>query len=91
MPCRGRRARTGRPATDRSTDLHILNGEIPPTPYPIISGHGFARTVAGVDPDVRDLPEGTRVAVDPSLFCGRRPVPTEVTGRCRQRHHGTSG
>jgi 2-desacetyl-2-hydroxyethyl bacteriochlorophyllide A dehydrogenase len=53
------------------TDLHILAGEFPPTPYPITPGHEFAGTVvargAGVGPD---LPEGARVAVDPSLLCG---------------------
>ena len=38
------------------TDLHILAGEFPPAPYPLVPGH--------------DLPDGTRVAVDPSLFCG---------------------
>jgi 2-desacetyl-2-hydroxyethyl bacteriochlorophyllide A dehydrogenase len=53
------------------TDLHILAGEFPPTPYPIIPGHEFAGTVAARGPDVRpDLPVGARVAVDPSLYCG---------------------
>jgi 2-desacetyl-2-hydroxyethyl bacteriochlorophyllide A dehydrogenase len=53
------------------TDVHIADGEFPPTPYPIIPGHEFAgRVVArgvGVPADWRD---GERVAVDPSLFCG---------------------
>ena len=53
------------------TDVHIADGEFPPTPYPIIPGHEFAgRVVArgeGVPGDWRD---GERVAVDPSLFCG---------------------
>src|SRR5947208_13166275 len=53
------------------TDLHIVDGEFPPTPYPIIPGHEFAGTVAAAGDGVRDLPEGARVAVDPSLFCGR--------------------
>jgi len=53
------------------TDLHILDGEFPPTPYPIIPGHEFAGTVVSAGPGVSDLAEGTRVAVDPSLFCGR--------------------
>ena len=53
------------------TDLHILAGEFPPTPYPIIPGHEFAGTVVARGADVRpDLPVGTRVAVDPSLYCG---------------------
>jgi threonine dehydrogenase-like Zn-dependent dehydrogenase len=59
------------------TDLHILAGEFPPTPYPITPGHEFAGEVVARGTDVArgdarlpDLPEGTRVAVDPSLFCG---------------------
>jgi NADPH2:quinone reductase len=53
------------------TDMHILAGEFPPTPYPITPGHEFAGEVVAVGHDVApDLPEGTRVAVDPSLYCG---------------------
>jgi len=53
------------------TDLHILAGEFPPTPYPITPGHEFAGTVVARGPDIKpDLPLGARVAVDPSLYCG---------------------
>jgi 2-desacetyl-2-hydroxyethyl bacteriochlorophyllide A dehydrogenase len=53
------------------TDIHIMDGEFPPTPYPITPGHEFAGTVAAVGPGVRlDLPLGAAVAVDPSLYCG---------------------
>jgi 2-desacetyl-2-hydroxyethyl bacteriochlorophyllide A dehydrogenase len=53
------------------TDLHIMDGEFPPTPYPITPGHEFSGTVAAVGPEVRiDLPVGALVAVDPSLYCG---------------------
>jgi len=53
------------------TDIHIMDGEFPPTPYPITPGHEFAGTVAAIGRDVRiDLPVGTKVAVDPSLYCG---------------------
>lgn len=52
------------------TDVHIADGEFPPTPYPIVPGHEFAGTVAATGPGVRDLREGQSVAVDPSLFCG---------------------
>lgn len=53
------------------TDLHIVDGEFPPTPYPITPGHEFAGTVAAVGPGVSlDLPLGAPVAVDPSLYCG---------------------
>jgi len=52
------------------TDLHIADGEFPPTPYPIVPGHEFAGEIVAVGAEVRDLREGMRVAVDPSLFCG---------------------
>ena len=54
------------------TDLHILAGEFPPTPYPITPGHEFAGIVVARGAEAGpDLPDGARVAVDPSLFCGR--------------------
>jgi 2-desacetyl-2-hydroxyethyl bacteriochlorophyllide A dehydrogenase len=52
------------------TDLHIADGEFPPTPYPIVPGHEFAGEVVALGPGVEGVPEGARVAVDPSLFCG---------------------
>jgi 2-desacetyl-2-hydroxyethyl bacteriochlorophyllide A dehydrogenase len=57
------------------TDLHIADGEFPPTPYPIIPGHEFAGRVVARGAGVPgDWPEGARVAVDPSLFCGHCPA-----------------
>ena len=57
------------------TDLHIAEGEFPPTPYPIVPGHEFAGTVVARGADVPDdVREGLRVAVDPSLFCGHCPA-----------------
>ena len=63
------------------TDLHILDGEFPPTPYPITPGHEFAGQVVACGPGTGPgsgpaLTEGDRVAVDPSLYCGWCP-------RCR--------
>jgi 2-desacetyl-2-hydroxyethyl bacteriochlorophyllide A dehydrogenase len=55
------------------TDIHIMDGEFPPTPYPITPGHEFAGTIVAVASDVpaqMNLPVGTKVAVDPSLYCG---------------------
>jgi 2-desacetyl-2-hydroxyethyl bacteriochlorophyllide A dehydrogenase len=52
------------------TDLHIADGEFPPTPYPIVPGHEFAGTIEAVGDGVEELAEGDLVAVDPSLFCG---------------------
>ena len=50
------------------TDLHILAGEFPPTPYPITPGHEFAGIVAARGAGVRpDLPVGARVAVELTL------------------------
>jgi 2-desacetyl-2-hydroxyethyl bacteriochlorophyllide A dehydrogenase len=51
------------------TDLHIADGEFPPTPYPIVPGHEFAGVIA--DGNGSEFGEGTLVAADPSLFCGR--------------------
>jgi 2-desacetyl-2-hydroxyethyl bacteriochlorophyllide A dehydrogenase len=51
--------------------LHIIDGEFPPTPYPITPGHEFAGQIVACGADIRpDLAEGDRVAVDPSLYCG---------------------
>ncbi len=60
------------------TDLHIADGEFPPTPYPIVPGHEFAGEIVAVGThvaaalgrDAAQLTPGRRVAVDPSLFCG---------------------
>ena len=59
------------------TDLHIVDGEFPPTPYPITPGHEFAGEVAAIGPGplsgkrgALGFEVGSLVAVDPSLFCG---------------------
>lgn len=61
------------------TDLHISEGEFLPTPYPIVPGHEFAGEVVALGKNVQQesargvisISVGTRVAVDPSLFCGQ--------------------
>jgi len=59
------------------TDLHIAQGEFPPTPYPIVPGHEFAGEIVAVGTNIpqgsgaKKIAVGTRVAVDPSLFCGK--------------------
>jgi 2-desacetyl-2-hydroxyethyl bacteriochlorophyllide A dehydrogenase len=54
------------------TDLHILDGEFAPS-LPIVPGHEFSGTVVAMGPAARQanpaLRVGTRVAVDPSLYC----------------------
>lgn len=52
------------------SDLNIAAGLFPPTPFPITPGHEFSGVVAEVGTGVDFLSPGTRVAVDPSLFCG---------------------
>src|SRR5450756_2380405 len=52
------------------TDLHIIDGEFPPAPYPLVPGHEFAGEVVALGAGVTGLSIGERVAVDPSLFCG---------------------
>ncbi|MCM6773732.1 zinc-dependent alcohol dehydrogenase family protein [Nocardia sp. CDC159] len=53
------------------TDVHIVDGEFPPTPYPIVPGHEFAGEVVALGGDAAGVRAGDMVAVDPSLFCGR--------------------
>lgn len=52
------------------TDLHIMDGEFAPR-FPVVPGHEFAGTVVEVGAEVAGLRVGDRVAVDPSLHCGR--------------------
>ena len=57
------------------TDVHIADGEFPPTPYPIVPGHEFAGRVVALGEGVPgEWRGGERVAVDPSLFCGHCPA-----------------
>jgi 2-desacetyl-2-hydroxyethyl bacteriochlorophyllide A dehydrogenase len=50
------------------TDLHILDGEFAPT-LPVIPGHEFAGEIVELGSEVAELSVGTKVAVDPSLYC----------------------
>lgn len=52
------------------TDLHIFDGDFPPSRFPLIPGHELSGVIAGVGRGVRDVHEGDRVTVDPGLFCG---------------------
>lgn len=52
------------------TDIHILDGDFAPAPYPIVPGHEFAGTVVATGDAVSGPRVGDQVAVDPSLFCG---------------------
>ncbi len=52
------------------TDIHILDGEFPPTAYPIIPGHEFGGEIVATGEGVTQFNAGDRVAVNPSLQCG---------------------
>ncbi len=60
------------------TDLHIIDGESPLARYPIVPGHEFAGEVVALGDDIAqnngnggtDITVGSRVAVDPNLYCG---------------------
>jgi 2-desacetyl-2-hydroxyethyl bacteriochlorophyllide A dehydrogenase len=52
------------------TDIHIIDGEFPPTRYPIVIGHEFGGTVVEVGDKVVGVKAGDRVGVDPTLNCG---------------------
>ena len=52
------------------TDIHIIDGEFPPTTYPIIIGHELGGTVVATGSEVIGVTAGDRVGVDPTLNCG---------------------
>jgi 2-desacetyl-2-hydroxyethyl bacteriochlorophyllide A dehydrogenase len=52
------------------TDVHVIEGDYPPTRYPIVIGHEFGGEVVEVGPDVTGVRVGDRVGVDPTLNCG---------------------
>ncbi|MGG1313177.1 zinc-dependent alcohol dehydrogenase family protein [Cohnella laeviribosi] len=52
------------------TDLHIYQGTFLPK-YPLIPGHEFSGVVHEVGEGVTRFKAGDRVAVDPSIFCGK--------------------
>src|SRR5215210_2192878 len=52
------------------TDIHIIDGEFPPTTYPIVIGHEFGGTVVDVGDQVVGVKVGDRVGVDPTVNCG---------------------
>lgn len=51
------------------TDIHIYRNEYM-SKFPLIPGHEFSGRIVEVGKAVRDLQVGTRVAVDPNLYCG---------------------
>jgi 2-desacetyl-2-hydroxyethyl bacteriochlorophyllide A dehydrogenase len=58
------------------TDIHIVDGNLPPTPYPIIPGHEFGGEVVAIgaadeETGVNGVAVGDRVAVQPNMPCGR--------------------
>lgn len=55
------------------SDLHAYGGEHPLVIYPVTPGHEFSGTVIGVGDGVEPDLAGTKVCVEPSLFCGRCP------------------
>ncbi|MBO8138168.1 MAG: zinc-dependent alcohol dehydrogenase family protein [Desulfotomaculum sp.] len=52
------------------TDYHILEGDFL-SPYPLIPGHEFSGTVYEIGEGVEGWNVGDRVAVDPSVYCGK--------------------
>ena len=52
------------------TDVHIVDGEFPPTKYPVIPGHELGGEIVALGPDVVGWKVGDRVGSDPTLNCG---------------------
>ncbi len=51
------------------TDYHIYSGEAPSKP-PVIIGHEYAGIVEKIGDEVKHLSVGTKVAIDPNIYCG---------------------
>jgi 2-desacetyl-2-hydroxyethyl bacteriochlorophyllide A dehydrogenase len=52
------------------TDVHLAEGVLPGTPYPLVPGHEFYGRVVATTLGNAGPAEGTLVAVDPNLPCG---------------------
>ncbi|MCR5757942.1 MAG: zinc-binding alcohol dehydrogenase family protein [Selenomonas sp.] len=52
------------------SDVHIFHGKNVFATYPRVVGHEFVGEIVAVGQEVRDLPLGTHVAVDPVMSCG---------------------
>lgn len=52
------------------SDVHGFTGSTGRRIPPLVMGHEAAGTVAAVGAEVADLPPGTRVALDSTVFCG---------------------
>lgn len=64
------------------TDLHLVEGALPGTPYPLVPGHEFYGRVVSA-PMTDGPPEGSLVAADPNLPCGTcRPCRAERSNLC---------
>lgn len=60
------------------TDIHTYKGEHP-TQYPIVPGHEFSGTIAGIGADVNNFKVGDNVIADPNVFC-------ENCDSCKSNH-----
>lgn len=45
------------------TDLHVIEGELPPMPYPVIPGHQIVGVVDAVGPGVKKFRKGDRIGI----------------------------
>ena len=52
-----------------ATDFHIYNGDFVGS-YPIVPGHEVSGTVAELGSEVSGLKVGTRITVEPIIYCG---------------------
>jgi L-iditol 2-dehydrogenase len=53
------------------SDLHAYHNKHPFIELPVVPGHEFCGTVAAVGEHVKDIQQGQRVTVEPSLVCGK--------------------
>lgn len=67
------------------SDPTIYYGRHPYVTYPVVMGHEFSGTIAGIGKEVRGFTSGDRVAVIPHLVCGAcEPCQTETYNFCEK-------
>jgi threonine dehydrogenase-like Zn-dependent dehydrogenase len=73
------------------TDLGIISGGYPAS-RPVVLGHESAGEVVAVGPGVGSLRVGSRVAIDPTFYCGFcRMCRTGRQNHCEQKAHTETG
>ena len=52
------------------SDIHVLHGEHPATPYPVVQGHEYSATIEAIGRAVTKAKPGQKATARPQLICG---------------------